>query len=89
MWPRVNDTIGSSNKNILCPPFFLLKKYEPPRPINLPRVTGRAFMSVSLGLHLVRRSSALGWFRTHAANGFLLVKGIQTCWADISTDLQQ
>ena len=89
MWPRVNDKICSSNKKIPCLPFFLLKKYEPSRPMNSPSVTGCILMSTSLAFHLLRRSSALGWFRTHATNVFLLVEGTPICWADISTAFQQ
>ena len=89
MWPYVRDMIGSSNEKIFCSPFFLLKKYEPPRPINSPNVTGRTLMSVSLAFHLARRSSAFGWFRTQATNVFLLVEGTPTCWVDSSTASQQ
>ena len=89
MWLRVNDKIDSSNEKIPCSPFFLLKKYEPSRPINSPSVTGCVLMLVSLAFHVVRRSSALGWFRTQATNGFLMVEGTPTYWADISTAFQQ
>ena len=89
MWPHVSDMIGSSNEKIFCSPFFLLKKYEPPRPTNSPNVTGRTLMSVSLAFHLARRSSAFGWLRTQATNVFLLVEGTPTCWADSSTASQQ
>ena len=51
--------------------------------------SGCALMSVSLALHLVRRSSALGWFQTQATNVLLLVEGTPTGWADISTAFQQ
>ena len=49
------------------------------------RDTGCALMSVGLALHLERRSSALGWFRTQATSVFLVVEGTPTCRADIST----
>ena len=89
MWPRVSDMIGSSNEKIFSSPFFLLKKYEPSRPMNSSRVTGRTLMSVSLAFHLARRSSAFGWFRTQASNVSLLVEGTPTCWTDSSTASQQ
>ena len=46
-------------------------------------------MSVGLVLHLVRRSSALGWLQVQATNVFFLVERTLTCWADISTAFQQ
>ena len=88
MWPRVSGMIGSLNEKIFCSPFFLLKKYEPSRPMNSPSVT-RTLMSVSLAFHLARRSSSFGWFRTQATNVFLLVEGTPTCWTDSSTASQQ
>ena len=39
------------------------------------RDTGCALMSVSLALHLVRRSSVLGWFRTQGDECFSLGEG--------------
>ena len=89
IWFRVSDKIDSSNEKIPCSPFFLLKKYEPSRPMNSPSVTGCALMLVSLDFHVVRRSFALEWFQTQATNAFLLVEGTPTCGADISTAFQQ
>ena len=86
---RVSDKIGSSNEKIPYSPFFLLKKYEPARPMNSPSVTGCALMLVSLAFHVMRRFFVLEWFRTQATNVFLLVEGTPTCWADISTAFQQ